>query len=308
MTKTAQRKMLKDFSKEDLLQMALNEPGTISNCYSLFYNYSANNAWFLALQQADRGLDITPVMSSTAWVKNGYITEETRRKMSKIWAMVPQTITLDKVDRNGNKVKNEKGEVEKVSFTKFPFRQAFISYSMIKKKDLLKEFKQEFTFDKEETLSRLGLTEIPYNNIDGNCQGYCMPFKKVVAINPLAENAQKTLLHEIAHCILHVSDEQFVDTTNIDRTIKEAEAESTAYICSIMLGDENEEHLSNSRAYIQHWLKAGKGVESFTKYNVNRVMKAVDIIMKAVANNKGKYNEAELAKDLKALKEIKRED
>lgn len=302
---TQPRKLLKDMTKEDLIQIALTEPGTISNCYSLFHNYSSNNAWLLAIQQKDRGLDITPVMSGSGWVKAGIITEETRKAIkSKLWAMVPQQYTIEKTDRvTGEKVLDEKGKPILISGTSFPFRQAFISYSMFKKSQLLKEFKPNYTVDFKATLERLELQEIKYGMTDGNCQGYCIPNQKIVAINPVAENAQKTMLHEIAHCLLHKSDVAIVDNKQLDRSIREAEAECTAYVCSIMLGDEDETHLSNSRAYIQSWL--GRGNETLSQTNIKRICKAIDIIMKAIANNKGKYDKQALTKDLKELAEIK---
>lgn len=296
-------KLLKDYTKQDLIEMALTEPGTISNCYSLFHNYSSNNAWYLAMQQRWKGLDVTPVMSSSAWVKNGYITEETRRQIKKIWAMVPQQWSKDKLDKNGQVIKNEKGEVEKIYGTSFPLRQAFISWSMIPANKRLKDFKPNYTVDFKAGLERLGLTEIEYGMVDGNCQGYCIPKDKVVAINPVAENAQKTMLHEIAHCLLHNTEDMLIDRTELTRSIREAEAECTAYVCSIMLGCDDETSLSYSRGYIQHWL--ANGSKEFGDVNIKRVCKAVDVIMKALANYKDNYNKDELAKDLKALNEIK---
>ena len=53
---------LKDIDKNQLIEIALNEKGTISNCYHLFHNFSSTNAWLLSIQQVDMGLDVSPVM------------------------------------------------------------------------------------------------------------------------------------------------------------------------------------------------------------------------------------------------------
>ena len=43
----------------------------------------------------------------------------------------------------------------------------------------------------------LGIVEEPFTMTDGNCQGYAR--QRQVAINPVAQLPQKTLLHETAH-------------------------------------------------------------------------------------------------------------
>lgn len=299
-TKAKKFRSLKDIDKNQLIEIALNEKGTISNCYHLFHNFSSTNAWLLSIQQVDMGLDVSPVMCSTDWVKNGFITEETRKRhyYDRLWARRKGKAPAK--DKDGNELKNDKGEV--ILKTIYPFTKSYLSLNQFKKSELLKDFTPNYTVDFKSALERMGMTEIKYGLVDGNCQGYCLPYKQEIAINPVAENAQKTMLHEIAHCLLHREIAKIVDGKTLDRSLKEAEAEATAYVCSIMLGDDNEQHLSYSRGYIQNWLRDTK---EFKPVNYKRVCKAVDIIMKALANYRDSYTNTEFKKDLKELDEIK---
>ena len=69
--------------------------------------------------------------------------------------------------------------------------------------------------------------------VNGNCQGYAKPNENLIAINPLASDPFKTSIHEMAHCLLHKDEES--ETLNhaetlLPRSIKELEAEGTAYL------------------------------------------------------------------------------
>lgn len=294
-------RFIKDLTKEKLIELALTEPGTISGCYSMFHNFSGTNAWLLSIQQIDMGLDITPVMCGSKWVKAGIISEETKKRLYRekynMFARLYHEFEVDKLDKNGNKIYDSYGKVVKETKVSFPLSRHFFSYSMFKKDEILKEHVENIEFDVNETLTRLGFELIKYESVNGNCQGYCYPNQKQIAINPLAENPTKTLLHEIAHCILHSDESEMIDSNILDKGIKEAEAELTAYICSVMLGETDDVKLSYSRGYVQHWLK---DKDKFKKVNITRVSNAVDIIMKAVANYKGNYN-LEKSKDIKRL-------
>lgn len=298
-TKAKKFRSLKDIDKNQLIDIALNEKGTISNCYHLFHNFSSTNAWLLSIQQVDMGLDVSPVMCSTDWVKNGFITEETRKRhyYDRLWARRKGKAPAK--DKDGNELKNDKGEV--ILKTIYPFTKSYLSLNQFKKSELLKDFTPNYTVDFKSALERMGMKEVNFSETNGNIQGYCLPSTQEIAINPVAENAQKTMLHEIAHCILHRNELRVVDSQTLDPSLKEAEAEATAYVCSIMLGDDNEQHLSYSRGYIQHWLRDTK---EFKPVNYKRVCKAVDIIMKALANYKDSYTNAEFLKDLKDLEDL----
>jgi hypothetical protein len=61
-------------------------------------------------------------------------------------------------------------------------------------------------WNEQQTLAALNIERIPFENLDGNTQGYARRGGKV-AISPLAALPFKTLCHELAHSILHCNDQ-----------------------------------------------------------------------------------------------------
>lgn len=126
-------------------------------------------------------------------------------------------------------------------------------------------------------LETLGISMIPYRQVDGNMQGYAQPKRKAVAISPVAAHPLKTLLHEIAHVVMHGEDEEFVCGVDLDRAVKEVEAESVAFLCSAALSLPG---LDESRGYVQHWL-GHAGSRDVLKKSAGRIFSAADRILKA---------------------------
>ncbi|MDR9096304.1 hypothetical protein [Burkholderia multivorans] len=139
------------------------------------------------------------------------------------------------------------------------------------------------TFAGIRTLANLGITEVPFEHLDGNCQGFARPREMVIAINPLAAMPWKTTFHEIAHCLLHSKEAEaaFVDSGYISMVIEEAEAESVAFLCCASLGLPG---LEEARGYVQEWLGSSAKAEEFAKKSAARVFSAADKILKAGAN------------------------
>jgi len=67
----------------------------------------------------------------------------------------------------------------------------------------------------------------------------------------------------------------------LQRCIKEAEAESVAYLCCATLDLPG---LEQSRAYIQHWLGSEEQSDEFAKKSAARVFATANKILKAGAN------------------------
>ena len=117
-----------------------------------------------------------------------------------------------------------------------------------------------------------------FEMINGNCQGYAIPTKNTIAINPLAVDKFKTTIHEVAHCLLHSSEAvQMMHGDTLPKSIKEFEAESTAYLVKVSLGVF--EGLEYSRDYIKGWLDNQK--HELKEINFKRVLGAVNKILNA---------------------------
>lgn len=273
----------KDINAENVIQLALSKPGTISGCYSLFRDFSIGNTVAFACQLKAMGKAISPVKAGKAWVRDGFITEEQRKqnKNQMLWGLLPVFTEYEVKDENGKVKVDENGEpIKRQVFKYFKTVQAWYASSQLPIK-----VKQEVEFDIDEqgTLERLGLTMKEWDTIEGNAQGYAIPNEKVIAINPLCTKRIDTFIHEVAHCLLHSESDRIVDGEVLSRDVREVEAELTSYVVMVMLGIDNEDMLSNARGYIQHWL-GNKGFKNHT-----RVYKAVNTILKAITNHKGKY-------------------
>ena len=104
------------------------------------------------------------------------------------------------------------------------------------------------TWDK--ALETLGITESPFDLVNGNVQGYAQ--LDSIAVNPVAEFPHKTRFHEIAHVVLgHTKEGLVTDSERTPRDIREVEAEGVAYILCNLLGLPG---LHESRGYIQNWI------------------------------------------------------
>jgi len=111
-------------------------------------------------------------------------------------------------------------------------------------------------FDIDTALRTLNITRTPFEEMNGNIQGFANG--REIAVNPLAALPHKTTFHELGHVVLgHTTSERLVDSEQTARHIREVEAESVALICCETLGLEGADFC---RGYIQHWLKTEKEI------------------------------------------------
>ncbi len=133
-------------------------------------------------------------------------------------------------------------------------------------------------FDLGAALQTLNITRTPFDEINGNVQGFA--HQREIAVSPIAELPLKTTLHEIAHVVLgHTSSQKLVDLGNMDRNIREVEAESVALICCESLGLPGAEA---ARGYIQHWLQ---GEKEISNQSATRILSAAQAILEAARSN-----------------------
>jgi hypothetical protein len=129
-------------------------------------------------------------------------------------------------------------------------------------------------FAVDTALRSLNITRTPFDEINGNVQGFARA--REIAVNPLAALPHKTTFHEIAHIVLgHTTTEKLVDSEQTAVHIREVEAESVALICCETLGLDGAEFC---RGYIQHWLKSEKEISN---HSAGRIFAAATSILKA---------------------------
>jgi hypothetical protein len=84
-------------------------------------------------------------------------------------------------------------------------------------------------FDIDLALRVLNVTRTPFDEINGNIQGFANG--REIAVSPVAALPHKTTFHELAHIVLgHTTTEKLVDGEQTARHIREVEAESVALI------------------------------------------------------------------------------
>ena len=223
-----------------LLSDAVNKEGIISSAYTVFHNYSVANQLWAWSQCLSRDIELSPIATYKKWQTLG---RQVKKGEKALTLCMP--VTINKKDDNGQKT----GDV----FQLFTVRANWFTLSQTEGDDFVNEVKTP-EWDKELALSKLGITEVAFNNPDGNCQGYATG--KNIAVNPVAQLPHKTRFHELAHVALgHTTEMTMSDSERTPRDIREVEAESVAYICCSILGLKG---LEESRGYIQHWLSGNE--------------------------------------------------
>src|SRR5262249_29293159 len=112
----------------------------------------------------------------------------------------------------------------------------------------------------------------PFEIVDGNCQGYSQ--QRAIAINPLAINPLKTTIHEMAHILCgHTTEGRVTDSETTPRHLREAEAESVAFLVGSIIGLDG---MDNCRAYTQGWLQG----DSITEKSAQKIFRVADQILK----------------------------
>jgi len=252
-----------------LLEEAVNKPGTLMQAYSLFWNYSLGNQLLALIQAHKRNIPLGPIASFNRWKDLGrYV----KRGEKAIELCMPVTVkrTVREEGTDGAEVENA------VTFKRFVFRR---NWFMLSQTDgAAYQLPAIPTWDRTRALTALSVEEIPFQMLDGNCQGYAKG--RQIAINPVAQMPAKTTFHELAHIELGHTTEAVHDSETLPRSLKEVEAESVALLCLESLGMDGAEFC---RGYIQSWLAGAEIPER----SAQRIFSAADRILKAGIDRQG---------------------
>lgn len=214
-----------------LMEVALTAESSIGAQYSRFYNYSILNMLYLVSQ----GCPIEPIANYQRWNDFGRHV----KRGSKAYSII-RPITVKREDEATG---------EEKQFLRFKDVRCIFPYSMTEGDDLPPAEPQEWSA--ERALAALAINRVAYELFDGNTQGYS--FDRNVAVSPVAAYPFKTLIHEVGH-VQHGHTTAEPDA-EIHRGTAEFQAESTAYLVLHELGELALMNASESRGYIQHWLR-----------------------------------------------------
>jgi antirestriction protein ArdC len=248
-----------------LLDEAVKKPGFIHEAYSRFHNYSLGNQLLALFQCVMRGIQPGPLATFPKWKELGRHVKNGEKAL---------TLCMPMACKRTKTVKKEDGtdQEEEFSFTHFTYKAHWFVLSQTEGAAYHTPVVPEW--NEGRALAALDIQRVPFEDLDGNTQGYARRGRKIAA-SPIAALPLKTLFHEIGHVMLgHTDEGDLLDTDRTPRDIREMEAEAVALLCSESLGLPGAEY---SRGYIQSW---GQG-KTFTERSAQRIFHAADQILRA---------------------------
>ena len=246
-----------------LLNEAVSKPGTLMRAYSLFWNYSLGNQILAFLQANQRGIELGPIASFNRWKELGRYVKKGQKAIELCMPIIVKR-TVKEQGQDGNDIETE------VAFKRFVFRRNWFMLSQTDGAEY--QMPPIPAWDRARALQMLNVEEIPFEMLNGNCQGYAKG--RQIAINPLAQMAAKTTFHELAHIELGHTSEAVHDSETLPRSLREVEAEAVALFVLESLAMDGTEFC---RGYIQNWLSGAEIPER----SAQRIFHAADSILKA---------------------------
>lgn len=266
-----QRKDLKELQEH--LQRGINQYLDSENFknyldfVSQFHNYSFNNILLLKAQKSD----ITMIASFKKWNDLG---RKIKKSEQALFVFAPREVY--KKDADGNYIKDNNGEFIKSTYFKlvpvFDISQtsgARLPQPIYRLEENFKdplEFKRIF-----ESISKVSNVPIRFEEFseESNLNGYYHHEKKEIVIRKKMSEQMivKTLLHELVHSRIHSLDE--------NRSQKEFEAESVAYIVANHFGIDTSNY---TFGYLSSWTDEGRKIEMFTTALENITKEAQSLI------------------------------
>src|SRR5438034_5500778 len=246
-----------------LLEEAVTKPGTLMKAYSLFWNYSLGNQILALIQANSRGIQLGPIASFNRWKELGRYVKK-GQKAIELCMPVTCKRTVKEQSEDGTDAERE------ITFKRFVFRRNWFMLSQTDGAEY--QMPAIPAWDRGRALDTLNVEEIPFEMLNGNCQGYAKG--RQIAINPVAQMPAKTTFHELAHIELGHSSEAAHDSEALTRNLKEVEAESVALLGLESLGMDGAEYC---RGYIQNWLQGS----TIPERSAQRIFASADKILKA---------------------------
>ena len=264
-----------------MLQTGLEEYATsekyrdLLRVMSLFHTYSANNCLLIALQCPHASY----VAGYTSWRNNFHRQVKKGEKAIRIISPVKY------------KKKNEEDEEEeRIGFKSASVFDISSTYQIpdmepvqIGVSDLQGHIENYKDF--LHAFQSVSPVPVDFRLFDGDARGYYSDTEKIIVVQDGMTERQsvKTLIHEIAHAMLHTKEQ--LQECKKDRKQKELEAESVAYIVCEHYGFDSEDY---SFPYIVGWV--GTGFQDILKESMTVIQKTADQIIigvnKYFENNK----------------------
>lgn len=216
---------------------------------SRFHAYSVNNCILIAMQRPDADY----VAGFVDWNRKFGRIVKKGEKAIKIIAPCP--IKKEMNHKENDEVESSKNTADEVVVR---FRPAYVFAKDQTEGKELPEIVHNLTGSVKEAkaiqqaLTSISPVPMEYGNIESGANGYYSPAQKKIVIQAGLSDEQtiKTMIHEIAHAVLHDYENGALKDEMPDRRTKEVQAESTAYVVTRWLGIDSSEY---SFGYIAGW-------------------------------------------------------
>ena len=225
-----------------------------------FHNYSFNNTLLIAMQRPDATL----VAGFNAWKNkfNRYVKKGEKGIQIIAPAPIKEVEEREKIDKDtGLAVLNENGEpeMERVEYVVPRFRLTTVfDISQTDGEPIPSLEVNELTASVKDyalltaAIEQVSPVQMRFDEIEGNAKGYYSDADKEICIQAGMGESQtiKTMIHEVAHAMLHNSDSMKQRGEEKDRLTKETEAESIAFTVCSALGIDTSDY---SFPYVASW-------------------------------------------------------
>ena len=276
---------------------------TYLSTMSKFHNYSFNNTLLIAMQKPEATL----VAGYKAWQKNFERHVNKGEKAIRILAPAPYKIKeeRDKLDPvTGEMMFDENGmpQKEQVEVTIPAFRAVSVfDVSQTDGKPIPELEAQELLSTVEgyedfvQALMNVAPVPIGFEDIPGDSKGYFHTEKKRIAVQENMSESQtlKTMVHEVAHSMLHnkeINRDDLIEEPAKDRNTKEVEAESVAYTVCQHFGIDTSDY---SVGYIAGW-SSGKDMKEL-KSSLDTIRKTASELITGI---EGALRELQLNREM----------
>lgn len=276
---------------------------TYLSTMSKFHNYSFNNTLLIAMQKPEATL----VAGYKAWQKNFERHVNKGEKAIRILAPAPYKIKeeRDKLDPvTGEMMFDENGmpQKEQVEVTIPAFRAVSVfDVSQTDGKPIPELEAQEFLSTVEgyedfvQALMNVASVPIGFEDIPGDSKGYFHTEEKRIAVQENMSESQtlKTMVHEVAHSMLHnkeINRDDLIEEPAKDRNTKEVEAESVAYTVCQHFGIDTSDY---SFGYIAGW-SSGKDMKEL-KSSLDTIRKTASELITGI---EGALRELQLNREM----------
>ncbi len=243
-----------------ILTEAVNTPGRMLEAYTAFHDYSIGNQLLALTQCYQRDIQPGAIKTFPGWQALGRNVKRGERAL---------VLCMPITGKRRTEGDNTNDEPE--TYTAFVYKPRWFVLSQTEGEEM--PTPQIPEFDVTRALATLNIERIPFDLMDGNCQGYAR--RRQVAVNPVAQLPHKTLFHEVAHVVLgHTAEGDFTDSERTPRCLREVEAETVVLLCCESL---NLDGAAYCRGYIQHWLQG----DIIPEGSAQKIFRAANEVLRA---------------------------